>query len=97
MLSIKKALDLYTTLAEFTPDHEEYKTSFEFTGKIIHNIKNSEKMEAFGESLLLMFPEVKLEDLQVLSGDALVTLFTEGLSENKYLTLVKFCRSIGYG
>ena len=97
MLSTEKALDLYTKLAEFVPDHEEYSDSFKFTGKIIHNIKESGKYEAFGESLLLMFPETTLDDLAKLSGTALVTLFTQGLSDNKFLLLAKFCRSIGYG
>lgn len=97
MLSTKNALELYTYLAEFTPDYEEYSDSFKFAGKIIHNIRNSDKPEAFGESLLLMFPNLELEEFQKLSGDALVSLFIKGLSENKFLLLVKFCRSIGYG
>lgn len=97
MLSIKDALDLYTKLAEFVPNHEEYSDSFKFAGKIIHNITDSGKYEAFGESLLLMFPDITLDELSKLSGNATVTIFIQGLSDNKFLLLAKFCRSIGYG
>lgn len=97
MLNIDDALRLYSMLKDFLPDPKEYSDSLKFAGKIIHNIKDSDTPEIFGESFLLMFPEVTLEDLPKMSGSEAVSLFIEGLSDNKILSLVEFCRSIGYG
>jgi len=96
MLNIRDALELYTKLEKFTPNYKEYDDSFKFAGKIIHNIRASDNPEAFGESILLMYPEYTLDDLDKRSGFENVNLFIQGLSENKFLLLVEFCRSIGY-
>lgn len=97
MLSTKDALDLYTKLAEFVPEYKEKTDSLDFTGKIIHNMSEKNKQEVFGECLLLMFPDITIEDLSEMTGLKALELFVDGLAENKFLTLVKFCRSIGYG
>lgn len=97
MLNIRDALELYTKLEKFTPDYKEYDDSLEFTGKIISDIKNSNTPEAFGESILLMYPDITLEKLAEKSGIEVIGLFVEGLAENKFFLLVEFCRSLGYG
>jgi len=97
MLNIRDALELYTKLEKFTPNYKEYDDSFKFAGKIIHNIRASDNPEAFGESILLMYPDLTIDDLAEKSGMDGVALFMEGLADNKFLLLVEFCRSIGYG
>ena len=97
MLNTKDALQLYTYLKDFIPDHKEYSESFEFIGKIIKDIGKSDTPEAFGEALLLMYPNKSAEDLVQLPGTEIVNLFTLGLKENKFLALAKFCTVLGYG
>ena len=97
MLNIRDALELYTKLEKFTPNYKEYDDSLEFAGKIIHDIRESDNPEVFGESILLMYPKLTLEKLSESSGHETIALFMEGLAKNKFLLLVEFCRSIGYG
>ena len=96
MLSIRDALELYTKLEKFTPDYKDMDDSLEFAGTIIHNIRHSDTPEAFGESLLLMYPDKAVEKLSEMSGEDVVLLFIEGLVENKFLALVEFCGTLGY-
>ena len=97
MLNIRDALELYTKLEKFTPDYEDIDDSLEFTGTIISNIRQSDTPEAFGESLLLMYPDKDVKELSEMEGEYIVLLFVEGLAENKFLALVEFCRTLGYG
>ena len=97
MLNIRDALELYTKLEKFTPNYKEYDDSLDFAGTIIHNIGESDTPETFGESLLLMYPEKNANEIVEMAGEKIVSLFIDGLVENKFLLLVEFCRSIGYG
>ena len=96
MLNIRDALELYTKLEKFTPDYEDIDDSLEFTSTIIGNIRQSDTPEAFGESLLLMYPDKDAKELSEMKGDDIVLLFVEGLAENKFLALVEFCGVLGY-
>ena len=96
MLNIKDAIRLYSYLKDFIPDTEQYDKSFDFIRKIIHDIGQSDTPEAFGEALLLMYPTKEAEDLVQLPGTEIVEMFTQGLVDNKFLVLVKFCRLLGY-
>jgi hypothetical protein len=97
MLNIRDALELYTKLEKFTPNYEEHDDSLDFAGTIIHDIRNSDTPEVFAESILLMYPDLSVEALHEKSGTEVITLFMEGLAENKFLALIEFCRSLGYG
>jgi hypothetical protein len=97
MLNIRDALELYTKLEKFTPNYEEHDDSLEFTGTIISSIRQSDTPEAFGESLLLMYPDKTAKELSEMDGNDIVVLFVEGLAENKFLSLVEFCKVLGYG
>ena len=70
--------------------------SFDFIRKIIHDIRQSDTPEIFGEALLLMYPTKSAEDLVQLPGTELLEMFTQGLVDNKFLALVKFCELLGY-
>jgi len=96
MLNIRDALELYTKLEKFTPDYEDADDLLEFAGTIIHDIRHSDTPEAFGESILLMYPDKTAKELSEMEGDDIVLLFIEGLAENKFLALVEFCKVIGY-
>ena len=96
MLNIRDALELYTKLEKFTPDYEDIDDSLEFTSTIIHDIRQSDTPEAFGECLLLMYPDKTAKGLSEMAGDDIVLLFVEGLVENKFLALVEFCKVLGY-
>ena len=97
MLNIRDALELYVKLEKFTPDYRDISDSLEFTGTIISNIRQSDTPEAFGESLLLMYPDKSAKELSEMEGDDIVLLFVEGLTENKFLALIEFCKVLGYG
>jgi len=97
MLNIRDALELYTKLEKFTPNYEDIDDSLEFTSTIIGNIRQSDTPEAFGESLLLMYPDKDAKELSEMEGDDIALLFVEGLTENKFLALIEFCKVLGYG
>lgn len=97
MLNIRNALELYTKLEKFIPDYEDIDDSLEFTGTIIHDIRHSDTPEAFGESLLIMYPDRTAKELSEMEGNDIVLLFVEGLKENKFLALFEFCKVLGYG
>lgn len=96
MLNTKDALKLYSLLGKFTPDLE-INDSLEFIGIIVDKVMHSDTPEVFAESLLLMYPELTVEELHDKHGYEIVKLFTEGLVENNFLALVDFCERIGYG
>jgi len=97
MLNIRDALELYTKLEKFTPNYKEYDDSLDFAGTIIHNIGKSTTPEAFAESILLMYSDIEVMELHEKSGQEVVELFIKGLSDNKFLLLAEFCRTLGYG
>jgi len=97
MLNIRDALELYTKLEKFTPNYKDIDDSLDFAGTIIHDIRISDTPEIFGECLLLMYPDKIVEELAELSGVEIIKLFVEGLTENKFLALVEFCKVLGYG
>lgn len=93
MLTIKDALKLYELLQTFIPE-EVPDNLYDFTGKIIQNINDSHNQENFGKALLLMSGNTVLE-LDKLEAMDRIELFISGLRENRFLTLVEFCRSLG--
>ena len=97
MLNIRDALRLYVLLKDFIPEYEIEEDYLEFVGEIVHNIRTSERPEAFGESLLLMYPKINVEDLAEKKPLDVVTMFMEGITKNKFFSLKKFCEALGYG
>jgi hypothetical protein len=97
MLNIRDALELYTKLEKFTPNYKDIDDSLDFAGTIIHDIGQSDTPEIFGESLLLMYPDKDVKEIHEMSGEDIAILFIEGLTENKFLALVEFCKVLGYG
>ena len=97
MLNIKNALRLYVLLKDFVPDYEIDEDYIEFVSEIVYNIGKSDRPESFGESILLMFPKISVEELQEEKSLDVVAMFMSGLAENKFMNLKKFCGALGYG
>ena len=97
MLNIRDALKLYGLLNEFVPEYTVDEDLLEFAGTIIHSIKNSDKPEVFGQSLLLLYPKTTAEELSKEKPLDIIEMFMEGLVDNKFLLLFDFCESLGYG
>jgi len=93
ILNIKKALELYKMLKDFIPEYELTDSYLDFTGKIIHNINNSETPERFGESIILM-TGISVKELSETKSVDVIRLFIDGLSENKFLSLLDFCKGL---
>lgn len=97
MLNIKDAIELYLMLKDFIPDYEVGDDLLEFTGKIVSDIGKSDRPEAFGQSILLMYPKISVEKLSEMKSLDVVSIFVKGLSDNKVLSLMRFCEALGYG
>ena len=82
ILNIKDAIELYLMLKDFVPEYESDKDFLEFTGTIVSNIRNSDKPEVFGQSILLMYPKLDTEKLAKMRLLDVIGLFMEGLIDN---------------
>lgn len=92
MLNISDAIELYLLLSKFIPD--EFVDILDFIGKIIGNIKDSDRPEAFGEAIMLMH-KLDIDDIKDKKPQETIELFVEGLNENKIMTLFSFCKQLG--
>ena len=81
-------------LKDYIPEVEYDVSLFDFAGKIVKNINNSDEPEIYGKSIMLM-SKFTLEDLQELSTTAILKEFIEGLKTNNIIGLKSFCESIG--
>ena len=97
MLNIKDALRLYVLLKDFIPDYVVEDDYLEFVGETINNIKESDRPEVFGESILLMNPKMGVEKLSEMYSLDVIELFMKGITENNFFGLKKFCEALGYG
>ena len=93
-LNLYKAMQLYDLLGGYIP-LTQCQDGIEFVGTIIDNIIEANKHEDFMNALLLM-TEVPQEELLLLKPKEVVSLFAEGLAENKILQLIDFCKKVGY-
>lgn len=93
MLNLKDAIHLYELLQEFVPS-ELPDNLYDFTGKIIQNIGMSGNPENFGKALILMTGNT-VSELDKLNTSDRIELFILGLKQNKFLTLVEFCKELG--
>ena len=96
MLNTKDSLKLRRLLIGSIPKYEFDDNYFEFAGKIILNINNSDKPESFVESILLMYPKLSLDDVAKMETYEIIKLFMDGLRDNEFLGFLEFCRILGY-
>jgi hypothetical protein len=93
-LSLNKAIELYEILGPHIPEIDENEDAWNFIGKIVRNIANSDP-EAYTLSIELM-SNITLRELQDMSSEERLLLFSNGLSNNQILDLKSFCDYIGY-
>jgi len=97
MLKIHDAIKLYALLKDYLPDSKNFDNYLDYSGIIIHNIRESSRPETFGECLLLMYPDEDAQTLLDKDSLMIIELFVQGLVNNKILDLVEFCTGINYG
>jgi len=94
MLNIRDALKLYSLLSNFVP--EENSDVLDYIGTTLRNIKNSDNPEAFGRAIMLM-SGMELSELSNKTPVETIELFTQGLIDNKFNSLVALCKGISDG
>lgn len=92
-LPLDKALELHGILSIHIPD-EIGDDSLEFIGKIIKNIRESERHKDYVDAVMLM-TELDFSEITQMSSEDVLELFTEGLATNKILSLNEFCKRLG--
>jgi hypothetical protein len=89
MLNIEKALELAKLLSPFISDSKDDENILDFVGKIVSSICQSDTPEVFADALSIMFGYTN-DDLEKLSGIDALNLFSDGLLENKIISLCEF-------
>jgi hypothetical protein len=89
MLNIEKALELAKLLSPFISDPKDDENILDFIGKIVSSIRQSDTPEVFADALSIMFDYTN-DDLEKLSGIDALNLFSDGLLENKIISLCEF-------
>jgi len=92
-LPLDKALELHGILSIHIPD-EIGDDSLEFIGKIIKNIRESERPRDWIEAISLM-SGMEFDEIMKLSPNKILELFTSGLEINRIVSLNHFCKKLG--
>ena len=92
MLSIDKALELYTLLKPHLPESKEQEF-LPFVRGITRSMKENDWLEYVG-CVQLMY-ELELNEVVELDSFDIFTMFLEGLIKNKVFKLIRFCESLG--
>lgn len=95
-LSIRDALKLCHLIGKHIPDISEANTGLEFVGKIIDNISASGNHRDYIEAVALMMGTTVESLVTELNTEEILTMFMEGLQDNKILFLQEFCKKVGF-
>lgn len=95
-LSIRDALKLYRLIGKYLPEVSKTTTGMEFIGKIIENIKDSGNHRDYVECVALMMGTTVESLITELKMEEILTMFMEGLQDNKILFLQEFCKKVGF-
>ena len=95
-LTLDKALELYEILGAYIPEVKDKDIdALEFIGKIVRNIRNSGKHQNYVDAVMLMSNK-EWEELKTFEFNEVLSLFIEGLSINKIVSLEVFCKKVGF-
>jgi hypothetical protein len=94
-LSLSNALKLYDILQEHLPEFNKDEEPIEFIGKIIKNIRSSEKHRDYLDAVSIM-TGISVIDLTRHSSEEVLEMFVNGLSTNKIISLKEFAQQVGY-
>lgn len=95
-LSTNDALKLYQLIGKYIPDLSSTTTGLEFVGTIIENIKTSGNHRDYVEAVALMMGTTVESLVTELKMEEILTMFMEGLQDNKILFLQEFCKKVGF-
>ena len=95
-LSIKDALKLYRLIGKYLPEVSDTTTGMDFIGKIIENIKVSGNHRDYVEIVALMMNTTVENLVTELKMEEILSMFMEGLEDNKILFLQEFCKKVGF-
>jgi hypothetical protein len=93
-LTLNKAVLLYEILGEHIPEFSDDEP-LEFIGKIVSNIRQSNRHKDYVDAVMLMSGS-DWEEVKQMDSDDVLELFIEGLMENKVVRLKDFFEKIGY-
>lgn len=93
MLSIKDALKLYLLLKGHLPK-EKNLSDVKFMHHITKSMLESHQEKNYAHAIMLMSNK-SLDDLAEMSPQETLSLFVDGLVENRVLELAGFCKSLG--
>ncbi len=95
-LTLDKAMELYELLGSHIPELEGNDIdALGFIGRIVDDINASGHHEAYTLSIELMSGKT-LQDLREMIPEEILSLFTEGLMQNRILDLKSFCGKAGF-
>ena len=94
-LNLTNALKLYDVLHEYLPEYKEDEDVLEFVGKIVKNIRNSNKHRDYLEAVSIM-TNVSIETLIEYEPNEVLEEFTRGLILNDVVSLKEFAKRVGY-
>ena len=95
MLNMEKGLELYLKLSPYLPEDTEDGSSLDYLHAIISNIRNGNSKD-YVDSLKIMC-DINIDELKKHSTEEILTMFVDGLKENKFFSLHNFLGSFGYG
>ena len=96
-LTLDKAVELHEILGIHIPKLDEVygKDALKFIGKIVDNIKESNRHEDYANAVVLMTSK-EWDKIKLLQSNDILELFVEGLSVNKIVQLKSFCDKVGF-
>ena len=94
MLNLEEALELYKILKPHLPNVKEELDSLSYIKLIVNSMKN-ENPRDYVDSLMIMY-NLEFDDLRKMNSDKILTLFIDGLSENKVVSLCEFIGSFSH-
>lgn len=93
MLNLPEAVELYFILSPYLPDIDP-EDSLDYIHMIIKNIKDGDSPLDYAHAIRIMTGKT-LEDLREYKAEEILTVFIEGLSDNKIVALADFMKSLG--
>jgi len=93
-LTLDKAVELNHLLQDHIPAIGGEQDALQFIGKIVDNIKLSNRHNDYIDAVVLMSGQ-DWEELKFLDSSEILRLFIDGLSINRIVTLKSFCDLMG--
>lgn len=93
-LTLEKAVELNHILQDHIPSYDDKQDALHFIGKIVDNIKLSNRHNDYIDAVVLMSGQ-DWEEIKFLDSGEILRLFIDGLSVNRIVTLKSFCDLMG--